>query len=158
MKIFPNFCPAFATHPGGLKPLDQLHSGGGFQFRNRLRPALHFDGGHPQSARGFQISAEVVEINACVRRYAERLAHHQVDARIGFADSYLRRLDHRVEQFHDLARINRAAGGDGEAASAGMLLVMQPVLNLVLMRRNASIISGRKSPASSATTSRPGIS
>src|SRR6267154_3253290 len=40
-------------------------------------------------------------------------------------------------------------------ALAGRLLVMQPVLNLVLMRFSASTISGRRSPDNSGSTSLP---
>src|SRR3954451_14633704 len=40
-------------------------------------------------------------------------------------------------------------------ALAGRLLVMQPVLNFVFTRRSASIISGRKSPDNSGSTSLP---
>src|SRR5271167_3288786 len=64
------------------RQLRQFHSGGGFELGDRLRTTLDLDGSHAHRARGLQVAAEVVEIDARGGRHAELLAHHHIDTRI----------------------------------------------------------------------------
>src|SRR5690606_6015 len=49
----------------------------------RLRLARDLDGGHAELSGGFAVNAEVIEIDARLRRHLQQLAHHLIDARVG---------------------------------------------------------------------------
>src|SRR5579871_5544620 len=87
----------------------------GFELGDRLRPAFHLDRCHSHHTRWLEIDSEIIEIDAGARFDLQALAHHPVDARIWFANTDLGRLDHRVELFHDLTRIEAACPGGRRA-------------------------------------------
>ena len=61
------------------------------ELRDGLRRVEHLDGGHAHLARGLQIDAEIVKIDAVPGIDVQRLDHHLVDARVGLSEADLGR-------------------------------------------------------------------
>src|SRR5690606_3592070 len=68
------------------------------EFLERLRRRCHLDGVHPHLARRLEVDAKVVEIDTVLRRDAEGVGHHAVDARVRLAYPRLCAFDDVVEQ------------------------------------------------------------
>src|ERR1700677_5349128 len=81
----------------------------GFQFGDGLRGIEHLDGSHAQLAGWFQVDPKIIEIDAAFGINTERLGHHFVDTRIGFAKADLSRFDDMIEQRHHLSDVKRSA-------------------------------------------------
>ena len=112
---------------------------------------------HAHRLGGLEVDAEVVEEHALGRLDAEQLARRLVEPRLGLAHADLARLDDDVEAGHH--------GGDLGPAAVGLvvrlttLFVRQAVLYPAACTLSSAVtISGRTSPASSASTSAPGTS
>jgi hypothetical protein len=63
----------------------------------------------PNSRAGFKLTPKIIEIDAAFGINTERIRHHLVDTRIGFAKADLCRLDDMVEQRHHLSDVKRSA-------------------------------------------------
>ena len=83
--------------------------------------------------RGLAIDPEVVEVDARFGIDAERLAHHQVDSRVGFADAGLGAFDNVMEMAHDFARTRGALGIGGHARSLAMRHVVGDASDLEVL-------------------------